>query len=219
MTDHPFHDIMRLLLPRRIDPMFRRAWWKICREFFTPPDAFDRKYGIETRRTVWRKRVSILGDNVNYEPVDLELFAHGIASVPRVTFVDLGCGKGRALILAHEAGFRDLIGVEMSPKLAAAARSNLQRLGIAANIADGDAAQYPLPDVPLVVHMYNPFGASTMKGVVEKLRKHGFPLYVVYVNPVHSSLLSGFEVIHEEQGLTVFKGQNCTRRGAEVEFS
>src|SRR5713226_561215 len=131
---------MRIQLPKRIDPVLRRAWWKILREFFSPPDAFDRKYGIETRRTVWRKRVSIMGDNVNYEPVDLELFAHGIAFVPRVTFVDLGCGKGRALILAHEAGFRNLIGVEMSPKLAAAARSNLQRLGIAATIVEGNAA-------------------------------------------------------------------------------
>lgn len=204
MTDHPFHDIVRLLLPRRIDPMLRDAWRKIRREFFSPPDAFDRKYGIETRRTVWRKRVSVRGDNVNYEPVDLELFAHGIATLPRVTFLDLGCGKGRALILAHEAGFRNLIGVEMSTKLAAAARSNMQRLGIAATIVEGNAAEYPLPDLPLVVHMYNPFGASTMKDVVEKLRTHRFPVHVIYVNPVQTALFSDFEVVHQEQGLSVF---------------
>jgi len=39
------------------------------------------------------------------------------------TFVDIGCGKGRALLLASEIGFREVVGVELNPGLAANAQA------------------------------------------------------------------------------------------------
>ena len=40
------------------------------------------------------------------------------------TFVDLGCGKGRALIAASEHGFARIIGVEFAKSLVDIARKN-----------------------------------------------------------------------------------------------
>src|SRR5215472_14564615 len=40
-------------------------------------------------------------------------------------FLDLGCGKGRALLLASEFNFREVIGVELNPELAATALRNV----------------------------------------------------------------------------------------------
>jgi len=94
--------IMRVLLHR------------IRQEWLTQPDEFDRRLGVETRLTVWRKRLRINPDSAGYEAVNPAIFARAMPFVPRVTFIDLGSGKGRALILAHEAGFRHLIGAEMS---------------------------------------------------------------------------------------------------------
>jgi predicted RNA methylase len=42
------------------------------------------------------------------------------------TFVDIGSGKGRALIIAAEYAFKRIIGVEYSPSLATICRRNLE---------------------------------------------------------------------------------------------
>lgn len=55
--------------------------------------------------------------------------------------------------MAHETGFRDLIGVEMSAKLAKAASRNLKKLEIAAEIVTTDASAYRFPDRPIVVFL------------------------------------------------------------------
>lgn len=77
-----------------------------------------------------------------------------LAALPPVdscTFLDLGCGKGRALLVASELPFRDILGVELSPVLAETARRNAaivarrhpERTTI--RIVEGDATALPLP--------------------------------------------------------------------------
>jgi SAM-dependent methyltransferase len=47
--------------------------------------------------------------------------------LPRIsdrTFIDLGCGEGRALVIASEFPFRAIVGVELSPALCATATAN-----------------------------------------------------------------------------------------------
>ena len=49
--------------------------------------------------------------------------------VERTAFVDIGAGKGRAMLLAAEMPFRRIVGVELHPQLAAVARRNLETWG------------------------------------------------------------------------------------------
>src|SRR6266478_1214050 len=44
--------------------------------------------------------------------------------IEEYTFLDLGCGKGRAGLLASEFGFREAVGVELNAGLAEIARAN-----------------------------------------------------------------------------------------------
>ena len=85
------------------------------------------------------------------------------------TFIDIGCGKGRALLLASEAGFREVVGVELNPSLVAVAQANVD-LWVAAGkprcpirIVQGDAAEFAWPAGPCVVFLFNPFGAPLMR--------------------------------------------------------
>jgi SAM-dependent methyltransferase len=180
----------------------RAALHRIRTEWLAPPDEFDRKFGVETRHTVWRKRLTGR-DSEDYEAVSPLLFSRAISYVPRTTFIDLGCGKGRALILAREAGFRNLIGVEISPRLARAARHNLEKLNVTATVIEGDVATFVFPDEPVIAFLYNPFGVSTMQAVVGKLRSHRHSLHVIYINPRHGDLFSGFQQIHCDQSFRV----------------
>jgi SAM-dependent methyltransferase len=109
------------------------------------------------------------------------------------TFVDLGCGKGKALLLAGDLGFRRVVGLEFSPELAAAARENVARrrgLGPATvEVVTGDAGAYELPPEPLVIYMYNPFDevivARVVANVERSLAARPRPLFVVYLYAKH----------------------------------
>jgi SAM-dependent methyltransferase len=214
-SGHPIRELVNWLSAHknRKSALLRAVLRRVHLEWFARPDEFDKKYRIETRHTVWRKRLAGK-DTEDYEAVSPILFSRAIACVPRNTFIDLGCGKGRALILAHEAGFRDLIGIEISSGLAEAAARNLQKLKIDAQILQADAASFPLPDRPVVLFLYNPFGSSTMEAVIEKLLNHRRAVHVIYVNPKHGNLFSGFQRLYGDRLLSVFS--NCAEQMQSV---
>ena len=106
-------------------------------------------------------------------PIDPALF----------TFVDLGCGKGRALLVAAQHGFLNLLGVELSPPLAAIARRNLPH----AQILTADAATVLYPSGPLLLFLYHPFLAPLLRRVLTNLlnQQHGRAIYLLYANPTY----------------------------------
>jgi SAM-dependent methyltransferase len=102
------------------------------------------------------------------------------------TFVDLGCGKGRSLLIAARKGFRRVIGVEFAAELAATARRNIQIVGMTnASVIDADAAEFALPGGDLVVFLFNPFRSAVVRKVVSNLAEPRIgKLYAIYSNPV-----------------------------------
>jgi hypothetical protein len=109
------------------------------------------------------------------------------------TFVDLGCGKGRPLLVASEFPFRDILGVELSPGLAKIAERNAAIIAgrfprrTPIHIAVGDASDFPLPSGDVVLFLYNPFGAELVAKVVQRveaaLGTELRSIYIVYYNP------------------------------------
>lgn len=93
-------------------------------------------------------------------------------------FVDLGCGKGRALLLASERDFRQVLGIELNRALAETTERNailwesLGRRRAPMMIRQGDATEIVYPEGHLLVFLYNPFGAPVMKAVTAQLHAH-----------------------------------------------
>jgi SAM-dependent methyltransferase len=109
------------------------------------------------------------------------------------TLVDLGCGKGRVLIVAAKKfSFRQIIGVEISPELARIASKNTSQFANT-SIVTGDAAAYELPNQPCVIYLANPFEASVMEVVTRNIERRvardRSPVYVVYLVPQFRDLL------------------------------
>ena len=92
-----------------------------------------------------------------------------IAPLDEFTFVDLGSGMGRALLLAAEYPFRAVLGVELHPTLARIGRRNLAlwraagRARAPMQIVCRDAAEFRLPPGPCVAFLFNPFGAPVLR--------------------------------------------------------
>jgi len=165
---------------------------------------FDRSHGTDTSGYV-------ASDDLPSSPYDStrkhvyggsqpSIIRSALAALPSLesfTFVDLGCGKGRPLLVASEFPFRDLVGVELSPPLAADAKKNasiLQRRfpdRVPVRIEIGDASAFPFPAGNLVVFLYNPFGeeviARVVAGIETALAAGNRSLFVVYYNPVYGA--------------------------------
>jgi SAM-dependent methyltransferase len=116
------------------------------------------------------------------------------------TFVDLGSGKGRTLLMASDYPFRRIVGVELLPALHAIALDNVlhyksesQKCFTIETIC-ADATAFPLPDGPLVIYLFNPFPESGMRQVAanleQTLRTNPRPVYVLYHNPLLEHVLS-----------------------------
>ena len=91
------------------------------------------------------------------------------------TFVDFGSGKGRAVLVASRYPFRKVVGVEYSAQLSDIARHNVSRFPKAekrckeVELVCADAARCPIPQGPLVIYLYNPFGKAVMTQLVQNV--------------------------------------------------
>jgi SAM-dependent methyltransferase len=122
------------------------------------------------------------------------------------TFLDLGCGKGRAVLLASELGFREAVGVELNAGLAETARANTKiwtaagRARSPIRIECKDATEIEWPSGPCLVYLYHPFTEPVMLTVVEAMRERfgdkRDELEIVYQKPVQAaSLENDFEMV------------------------
>jgi SAM-dependent methyltransferase len=119
-------------------------------------------------------------------------------------FIDFGCGKGKALLLASDLHFKQIIGIELSSKLIRIAEENLKTYRGGTLQKDVfqllcmDVSEYPIPLAPAIYYFANPFPAEVMVRVLENLRSSlaAAPResYIVYLEPELRALLdeSGF---------------------------
>src|SRR5262249_25004484 len=96
---------------------------------------FDRKYGVETSKVESEYMSAVRSDYLAasnfYEATRWKEFAQMMAAVPidygEFIFVDAGCGKGRALMLASFFNFKKIIGIEFSEQLVEIAKQNMAK--------------------------------------------------------------------------------------------
>src|SRR3954452_4570322 len=95
--------------------------------------AFDARLGVDTAGIVRLHELSFDSENKDlgsrYEATSPDYFDLVMSQLDLgdgdLTFVDLGAGKGRALLMAAQLPFRRLVGVEFSPELTAVADRNV----------------------------------------------------------------------------------------------
>jgi len=114
------------------------------------------------------------------------------AAIEQTTFVDIGAGMGRAVLLAAELPFRQVVGVELHPALVRVARRNLShwrragRTRSSVRMVAGDAVDFAFPPGPCVAFLFNPFGAVVMRrwlrATVSAFANRSGELDILYIN-------------------------------------
>ena len=124
----------------------------------------------------------------------------GSQSLRDFTFIDLGSGKGRVLLMASEYPFKRIIGVEFMPELHRSAQNTIS--GFSSDrqqcrqieTARMDARDFQFPPEPLVVYLFNPFSEATFAQVLENLswsvEQTPRPVYITYRFPEFEELLA-----------------------------
>ena len=167
------------------------------------PDDFDIKWGTDTASIVPKWSLQTKSPNqafaARYQPVGLHDISAGMGLVQRsaadLTFIDLGSGKGRALILASKLGFSKVVGVEFASDLVEIARDNLRLAAVDnATTTHGDAMEYIFPPGNFLLFLYNPFGPEVLRPVLSNLAQAidaepGRDVYLMYANPQHADLV------------------------------
>ncbi len=99
------------------------------------------------------------------------LFAALPSDLTRYSFIDFGSGKGRAVILAAQRGFKEVVGVEFARTLHDAAVRNIAVAGVAGRARSilCDAREFVIPEGPCVLFFFNPFGQQIMEPVARDI--------------------------------------------------
>ena len=118
----------------------------------------------------------------DYLPTRPSVVRAAVARLPvqdlgEYTFVDLGSGKGRVLLVAAEYPFNKIRGIEFVSELHEQAEQNISHYRYAGRrCADvesvqADAAEYVFPDSNLIVYLYKPFFPEIVRKVFRNLEK------------------------------------------------
>jgi hypothetical protein len=168
---------------------------------------FDWQHGVRTCGTRDLADLTIVGNNVEhgvfYHPSHpkflFEVFSSLKIDYPSYTFVDLGSGKGRALLVASEFPFSEIVGVEFAVELHEIACRNIQQYRSKTQKCKNvkslnlDAVEFEIPLTPLVLFLCNPFRPSVLSSVLQHLQRslnaHPRDVTLIYAAPFHADLI------------------------------
>jgi hypothetical protein len=195
---------------------FLAAMWEFIRD--STPERRRQRYGDADYD--WDHRVNTTSGAVSwrdrllgvfhspYQPTEPALFHEMLDALRQqshldfreFTFIDLGSGKGRTLLLASDYPFRRILGVELLPTLHQIALKNLKKYSnesqkcFVLESLCGDATDFPFPAEPTVLYLFNPFpepGLRLMLANLEQsLQQNPRPVYVLYHNPLLEHVLT-----------------------------
>lgn len=170
-------------------------------------EAFDARFGTDTSSPVFEhhQKTSVHF----YVPTTASVIYEIIGSLPltpnKFTFIDMGSGKGRALLVASEFPFTKIVGVELSSYLHHVAEENIKRYKpssqqcAAFELHCMDALGYAYGEEPFVLFLFDPFGREILEKIIANLeatlRARPREAYVVYVYPQYDDLFQNSSVL------------------------
>jgi SAM-dependent methyltransferase len=187
---------------KRLLRAFQHGGWPLLRRILADRIAdirAERRWGIATAGLIPIEHLlEEWQDCHDYFPTTIrhfhEFMRHVSATAFSGTFVDVGSGLGRVLILAAQYPFTRVVGVEISERLAREATANFDRCRPNLICQDleiwmGNGMDFPIPVESTVFYFYNPFHGPILSAVfsaIERsLQEHPREIWVVFNNPVH----------------------------------
>ncbi|MBV6452347.1 MAG: hypothetical protein MHPDNHAH_03104 [Anaerolineales bacterium] len=187
---------------------------------------FDWRYQIDTINTAQLDTLEIDSKNKAvgnyYEGTNAYIFQKMISRAEvnpsKSCFVDFGSGKGKAMFMAAERGFRRIIGVEFSIELVEINRKNLEifkqktKSKAEFEILHLDASEYAIPADANLLFFSNPFNealtAKVIGNILKSYEQSPREIWVVHLHPQGNMAFANhprFKIVHEAREGFVFR--------------
>ena len=202
----PFPRRMRLAVAKKVEHFVKRTERYAER-------VFDR--GLHTGEMVLDDPEHAVDNRVAYVASEWHVLPRALRYLgagEQDVFVDFGCGKGRVVHQAARWPLRRVIGVEVSPDLAAfarnllAARSHEHRCA-SVEIVVCDAAGFPIPDDLSIAYFYDPFRGeildAVLRNIIESIDRRPRRVRLIYVHPREGARVLAtqrFRLLKEQRG-------------------
>ena len=186
---------------------------------------FEKQLGIDTHSIVNLNKLTLVGEysdqNHHYQGASYYILFSIFEKLPKETkqfpLIDYGCGKGRALFVAEQCGFINLVGVDIAKELIDDANTNkavYQNKNDKSTISFlfEDATKYTIPNDAKVFYFFNPFGEEVLEKVIfnikESVQKYPRKIYCIYLNPKYKAVFekNDFEVFYTEKNKRYLEG-------------
>jgi Histone methylation protein DOT1 len=187
---------------------------------------YDWEHRVNTTSGTVSWRARLLGlFHSPYQPTEPALFQEMMASLPiefdQFTFIDLGSGKGRTLLMASEYPFRKILGVELIAELHRAAEENIRdyrsptQRCVQIESVITDAREFELPEEPLVLYLFNPLPERALSDALQRLGKSLVqtprPVWIVYHNPLLENVFAPSSCLEKVGGTEQYSVYRATR--------
>jgi len=216
--------LIRIAVKNAIHPFRRLITWRLQLQHAR----FDRRAGVRTTGKVTLQELGLSPTSSHsYEATPISFF-HSVlrklsSEYRRTVFVDLGCGKGRTLLLASKYAFRRIVGIEISQALCQIANDNIKAYfaesedsnRISVICAGIDVFEYDIFEKGdhILIYMYNPCGEPVLEGVLNKLHRlvsQGHWITILYLNPTCMGLMLAASWLREiRRGEAFDEAGNC----------
>jgi SAM-dependent methyltransferase len=165
-------------------------------------------HGTDTEDNVSIEELKLTPEkSVYYNPVDwfsLKYILKNMTIHRNDCFIDIGCGKGRAMMIASKFSFSKILGVEISENLCATAEKNLIKYGVHKErfqVINQNIEEFELPECVNFIFLFNPFHGITFDRFIEKLiasiNMNPRRITIIYRNPKCHDKLMNIEGINE----------------------
>jgi hypothetical protein len=190
---------------------------------------YDWDYRVNTTGAAvsWRSRLLGLF-NSPYQPTEPALFREMLGSLNfdfrEFIFIDIGSGKGRALLMAADFPFRRILGVELLHELDRIAQENIRnyrsdsQLCFELESVCADAREFEIPAEPLVLYLFNPLPEAGLLQLLDNLERsiaeNPRSIYLLYHNPLLEHLLTqsmAFEKLHGTQQFSIYQTRTSAK--------
>ena len=190
-----YKNILRIGIYRTLVKLLRAIYFKVKGVDFSPQEL---------------KSLEVVGENRfsggSYSATNSDVLDEVIAYIDKIdkirfksessifngVFIDYGCGKGRALYIAKNLGFKSSMGVEFAKELFEIANSNIKKLmpqyynkegGV--NIILEDASKIKPTKDTTIIYFFNPFDEVVMSKVIDNILdvEYNRRVYIIYANP------------------------------------
>tara|TARA_Y100000590_G_scaffold446052_1_gene579045 strand:- start:41092 stop:41736 length:645 start_codon:yes stop_codon:yes gene_type:complete len=145
-----------------------------------------------------------------YEPL-VEVLKR-ISFSSKDVFVDVGAGKGRAMIIASKMGFKKVKGIELSRPLFIKANKILEKANLNYELINSNILDYKIKEEDNFFYLYDPFQDDILKAFLNNLVQSNLKVRILYHNNISNkselfckfpniSLNSSFEIMGNHYSL------------------